>query len=387
MRLNQMPLTSPRFAGDARLQRAVDNNPPLKLGEPQGSGVAAVQQAFADLGYELPITFAQGSADGIYGNETTRIVRQFQIDQGFPPSGWDGRAGRDTLTRLDQLFPPPSPVPPPRPPLPPPPIPPRGGSQLPPVPLLPDLGQLIWSERNVDVRGGLKTKAAYDLALYRELGNPARGVLVVTFIMNFKFKDGTGTVAPNVGKALVWSTQEKLKFMADFKDALEARWGEKHRITTVGTATPVTDVGVIFDIQPHESMSIFSHSHWNLNTTKVDHVDVTSVTHGDGGGLFTNGEADLDSADLVPRDKGGPQKQRGAIHEFGHMNGYDDEYEENGVAPGNTHFTGERESVMNRSETIKERHYVFFADWLTVQSPPQTVWRVNGTLDLASSQI
>src|SRR5438046_5879544 len=146
-----MPLTSPRFTDNARLQRAADNNPPLKIGEPKGDAVQRLQQALSDLGYELPITFRQGGADGIYGTDTTQVVREFEIDQGFAPSGWDGRAGRDTLTRLDQLFPPPSPVPPPRPPPPPPPIPPRGGIQLPPVPLLPDFGQLIFSERNVDV--------------------------------------------------------------------------------------------------------------------------------------------------------------------------------------------------------------------------------------------
>jgi peptidoglycan hydrolase-like protein with peptidoglycan-binding domain len=73
-----------------------------------------VQQALSDLGYPMPISFATGSADGIYGRETTATVRQFQIDQGFPASGQDGIAGRDTLRRLDSLFPPPSPPPVPR---------------------------------------------------------------------------------------------------------------------------------------------------------------------------------------------------------------------------------------------------------------------------------
>src|SRR4029079_12987281 len=113
-----MPLTSPRFKDSARLQKAAENNPPLKIGEPKGDGVARVQQALSDLGYAMPITFAKGGPDGIYGKETAAVVQQFQKYQGFPPSGWDGRAGRDTLGRLDQLFPPPVPVPP-RPPLPP----------------------------------------------------------------------------------------------------------------------------------------------------------------------------------------------------------------------------------------------------------------------------
>jgi peptidoglycan hydrolase-like protein with peptidoglycan-binding domain len=380
-----MPLTSPRFKDSARLQKAAENDPPLKIGEPKGDGVARVQQALSDLGYAMPITFAKGSPDGIYGKETAAVVQQFQKDQGFPPSGWDGRAGRDTLTRLDQLFPPPVPVPP-RPPLPPPPIPPRRGGELPPVPLLPDPGQLLFAERNVDIHGAMKTVAAYDLALFRELGNPSRGVLVVTVIMNFKFKDGVGTLAPNLGKPLTWTTVEKNKFMADFKVVIEGAWSERHRITTVGTATPVSDVGVIYNILTFEDMSIFRHSHWNLTTTKVDH-NVTSTTDTRGGSFFTNGDADLDSFDLQPRDKGGPETQRGAVHEFGHMMGFDDEYSDDGKAVGNTHFLNDLGAVMNRSEQIRRRHYVFLADWLSQKSPPTTVWRVDGVIDLTNAQV
>jgi peptidoglycan hydrolase-like protein with peptidoglycan-binding domain len=101
-----MALTSPRFADNPRLQAAAMNNPPMRPGE-AGDAVALVQQALSDLGYPMPISFAQGPPDGIYGSETEATVRQFQIDQGFPPAGRDGRAGHDTLGRLDSLFPPP----------------------------------------------------------------------------------------------------------------------------------------------------------------------------------------------------------------------------------------------------------------------------------------
>src|SRR5262249_5343221 len=179
------------------------------------------------------------------------------------------------------------------------------------VPLLPDRGQLISSERNVDIPAGLEPGAAYDLALFEELGNPRRGVLVATVIMNFKFEDGVSALPRSKGQPLVWDALEKLNFMAGFKAAVESKWGEKHRITTIATTVPVTDVGVKFDIQPHERMSIFSHSHWNLTTTKFDPpppgsgpAAISSVDRG-GGGLFTNGEATLDSDDLRGIDKGG----------------------------------------------------------------------------------
>src|SRR4051794_29880967 len=55
-----MPLTSPRFAGNARLQSAAENKPPLKIGEPKGQAVELLQQALADLGYQMPISFREG---------------------------------------------------------------------------------------------------------------------------------------------------------------------------------------------------------------------------------------------------------------------------------------------------------------------------------------
>jgi peptidoglycan hydrolase-like protein with peptidoglycan-binding domain len=106
-----MALTSPRFVDNMRLQAAAMNDPPMRPGE-TGDAVAIVQQALSDLGYPMPISFDTGSAHGIYGRETEATVRQFQIDQGFPPQGQDGRAGRDTLGLLDSLFPPDPPQPP-----------------------------------------------------------------------------------------------------------------------------------------------------------------------------------------------------------------------------------------------------------------------------------
>jgi Common central domain of tyrosinase/Putative peptidoglycan binding domain len=117
-----MALTSPRFAGNARLQAAATNSPPMKKNEADKEATQILQQALKDLKYKMPITFAKGGPDGIYGDETVRTVRQFQIDQKFPPKGWDGRAGQDTLGRLDQLFA--APTPPPTPPTPPAPVPP-----------------------------------------------------------------------------------------------------------------------------------------------------------------------------------------------------------------------------------------------------------------------
>ena len=96
-----MPLTSLRFARDPRLQKASDNNPPMKRGE-SGEPVATVQRAFVDLGFDMPVTTGNGCklADGIFGAETEQVVRQFQKINGLDV---DGVVGRQTLKKLEDL--------------------------------------------------------------------------------------------------------------------------------------------------------------------------------------------------------------------------------------------------------------------------------------------
>lgn len=97
-----MTFKSPRFASNARLRSAQQNNPPLRQGE-RGEAVAILQEALIDLAYPMPLSTAYGSrrADGVYGNETLRSVCAFQDDCGLQR---DGIAGRETLDRLDDIF-------------------------------------------------------------------------------------------------------------------------------------------------------------------------------------------------------------------------------------------------------------------------------------------
>jgi hypothetical protein len=97
-----MPLTSKRLSGSAQLQRASQNDPPLKSGS-SGEGVAILQRALISLGFEMPISTANDTkeADGIFGNETRSALAGFQSKFGLTA---DGVAGRQTLARLDELF-------------------------------------------------------------------------------------------------------------------------------------------------------------------------------------------------------------------------------------------------------------------------------------------
>jgi hypothetical protein len=94
-------LRSVRFRSNSRLQAAANNRPPMRPGE-RGLAVQKLQQALIDLGFPMPVsTRRRGTPDGIYGAETTSIVRKFQRQNGLRV---DGVVGRNTMSRLDQLF-------------------------------------------------------------------------------------------------------------------------------------------------------------------------------------------------------------------------------------------------------------------------------------------
>ena len=99
----------PPFAASLELNQAARNNPPLRLGA-RGTAVALLQGALIDLNFNLPdSTRKLGKPDGIYGSETERAVHNFQVlykvgHVGVVKPGPDGVAGRDTLTKLDELM-------------------------------------------------------------------------------------------------------------------------------------------------------------------------------------------------------------------------------------------------------------------------------------------
>lgn len=97
-----MALASKQLAGSPTLQKAANNAPPIGYGA-SGEGVAAMQRGLIDAGYPMPHSTNNGSKppDGIYGQETGRVLKQFQRDNNLTV---DGIAGRLTLTRLDELL-------------------------------------------------------------------------------------------------------------------------------------------------------------------------------------------------------------------------------------------------------------------------------------------
>lgn len=111
-----LPLRSPRFTSAptaARFQQAANNTPTIKKGENNKHAVRILQQALIDLHFPLPISIDKyDSPDGDFGNETHEAVKAFQRKH-FPGETPDGKVGKNTLSKLDDLLPlPGAPLPP-----------------------------------------------------------------------------------------------------------------------------------------------------------------------------------------------------------------------------------------------------------------------------------
>ena len=96
-----MALTSPRFKDNAELRSVELGHLLLKMGA-RGHHVHLLQMALLDLGFAMPrsTTSQSYSPDGIYGSETTEVVRAFQ-KSAFPLVP-DGILGPKTIRALDQ---------------------------------------------------------------------------------------------------------------------------------------------------------------------------------------------------------------------------------------------------------------------------------------------
>lgn len=94
-------LLNERFAGDGQLGQVLAGGASIGNGT-KGEGVKKFQQAMCDMGFALP-----GSADGSFGPQTAKAVRNFQVNASkmFPGVKPTGVIDAATLRALDQLAP------------------------------------------------------------------------------------------------------------------------------------------------------------------------------------------------------------------------------------------------------------------------------------------
>jgi peptidoglycan hydrolase-like protein with peptidoglycan-binding domain len=98
---SQPTLRNERFASQQDLAGVLAGKSTLGPGA-KGPGVLAVQQALADMGFSLP-----GGADGSFGAQSTKAVRNFQVHarSAFPGVQSIGKVDAATLRALDALAP------------------------------------------------------------------------------------------------------------------------------------------------------------------------------------------------------------------------------------------------------------------------------------------
>ncbi|GAB4107755.1 hypothetical protein GCM10028791_02020 [Echinicola sediminis] len=89
-------LKAQRFAGNAKLEAAFDDEQHIRNGS-SGGHVKSLQLALMDIGYELP----KFGADGIFGSETDSAVKEFQKEFSLLV---DGIVGPETMGTLDNVF-------------------------------------------------------------------------------------------------------------------------------------------------------------------------------------------------------------------------------------------------------------------------------------------
>lgn len=87
-------LLAPHWAGNARIQRAANNAPPLRQGDGDATAVRLLQSALIQVG--IPVV---KGADGAFGPNTATAVRAAEARFGFTQDA--GIGGREVLGALD----------------------------------------------------------------------------------------------------------------------------------------------------------------------------------------------------------------------------------------------------------------------------------------------
>ncbi len=182
---------------------------------------------------------------------------------------------------------------------------------------------------------------SYWMKVHPEMNRSDRIVLVVKMVLQFQFED------TDDGS---WTSAEKDSFAHTFVDSVVDVWSEKFRITTTSTvvAAAFRDVGVVFDF-PYFIDGWHSSDDFELGVKKVP---AGKFEHSSC--RYRLGNTYLHNESINPWNKGASMLQRPNVHEFGHMLGLRDEYPD---ADDNLNYVGDLDSIMNKGEIVRERHY------------------------------
>jgi hypothetical protein len=194
--------------------------------------------------------------------------------------------------------------------------------------------KIVASESDVSARG---VNDAYDIYLVKLKNGQYK--LIVFMKLQFFFADGDG------GK---WNAADKRLFVNRWQQVVKSRWSNRVLKNLSGGKR------VTFELRFKTQIGGFMFDHWEITVEKVKKFTTSSVNP-----VF--GNVSLDSLDFSLTPKKGGQRQRGAVHEFGHMLGLEDEY-----TKGHKHKKNYK-SVMNAGETVLTRHDATHMKWLNNQ--------------------
>lgn len=193
--------------------------------------------------------------------------------------------------------------------------------------------------------------------------NPSNGRLEVLTKVKFDFIDGTAAdFVGHDGENHVWTSAEKKKWKASYIALIEGRWGGKYHFVH----PDMNAVTVYVDVEVEEATSGW---HYEANITKIPKGEWASSSVGRNNRVPESLQTTFDSEDLAWSDKGVKDKQKGAVHEYGHMIGLDDEYPVDGAiahatmvrdALGTVLVEGKFNDVMSSGNHIEKQHYITF---------------------------
>lgn len=208
------------------------------------------------------------------------------------------------------------------------------------------------------------------LGLFDARYDSAAQELVVTVKCAFRFLHGKPSAFPGVDPAqVIWDESSKVGWRKGFMEMIANRWGGQHafQCTKPGLERLRSTVRI-------EVVEAEKDWHFRLDVTRRPKGNwAQSSVRAHRGSRTEVNSARLDSDDLTPTGKGGSEGQLGAVHEFGHMVGLDDEY---GSGTDISHRTlvqdalgreiqkGTSDNVMSCANKVEQQHYVTFLEAL-----------------------
>ena len=218
---------------------------------------------------------------------------------------------------------------------------------------------------------------------------PSANKVNVEIRLGFNFIDSpvpTGGVAGDY----TWSDESKLEWKTDFVSSVEETWSDQHTLQCDYSDPNHKSKPTWSDLTPSVTIDIVEDSgdpHFDVNVKKIpegefERSSISRPPRDASGEPTSAGLATLDSEDMqavTKRTSPSGTTQRGAVHEFGHMIGLQDEYTGSAsnvgkpTRQGTTKGMADNASIMSGGEVVEEAHYASVVAALNTAVLPHNV--------------